>query len=336
MFYWPRPISFIVCCCIFASSVASRSASAEDGAKKDHEAAKKDKTAPEARKEFASDTTKEKAMFEAFSADFAKFFSCQKSDSDWYLKRFFEQLKFTLAKHPEIRSISLKPEDIEAMMKKHLKASNPTSDKYLKKISEFSVDVSQELIEARTRQPAPNFDDRLGGARGLLSTLGQTEFRKKWDGTLFTKDMPPTSLRTRLCKTPIKAIDREKANRITVAKAGYPLNSEPTPAPQAAPAYPKQTLDNVDWGKVPKAIPVAEEKPTAPVATPTAKAPKPVAAPKPVDQVPTARPGPVSKNFIQGRIKALDKAIQQANSTQVKAELLLQRKKLQEDLGKAK
>jgi hypothetical protein len=61
-----------------------------------------------------------------------------------------------------------------------------------------------------------------------------------------------------------------------------------------------------------------------------------VAAPKPVDQVPTARPGPVSKNFIQGRIKALDKAIQQANSTQVKAELLLQRKKLQEDLGKAK
>jgi hypothetical protein len=359
MSFSPRPISFLVCFSLFASSVGSLSVSAEDATKKDHEAAKQDTKEREARKEVASDVAKEKAMFEAFSADFAKFFSCQRSDSDWYLKRFFEQLKFTLAKHPEIRSITQKPEDIEAMMKQHLKSTNPTADKYLKKISEFSVDVSQKLIEARTRQPAPNFDDRLGGARGLLATLGQTEHRKKWDGTLFTKDLPSTSLRTRLCKSPIKALDREKANRITVAKTGYPLE---------ATAPPREVPDNVDWDKVPKAIPVKEDEPAAPSPTPAqaktpkdevaapkpapkpeskpvviAKpeaAPKPEPTPKPVTEAkakaPAPSPGTVSKKFIQSRIKELDKAIHQANTKKLEAELRLQRKKLQEDLRKAK
>ena len=64
----------------------------------------------------------------------------------------------------------------------------------------------------------------------------------------------------------------------------------------------------------PKAKPVAEPKPVV-VAKPEAKpveAPKPVTVAKPVAAPQAPSPGTVSKKFIQGRIKALDKAIQQA------------------------
>ncbi|MEO5669002.1 MAG: hypothetical protein ABIR96_13155 [Bdellovibrionota bacterium] len=294
-----------------------------------------------------NDATKEKLMFEAFSEDFGKFFACQAKDSDWYSKWFFEKLKFTIAKNPEIRSITLKPEEIAEMMKKQLKTSNATSDKYLASVAEFSVEISKQLVEARSKNPAPKWDDRLGGGRGLLSTLGHSESLKKWT-SLFTKAMPASSLRTRLCKTPLKAGAREKADKVSLVKAGYLLSDKKPVEPTTLAKVEAKKQAPLAEPEVRKAIPLsAEEKAALRAArVPVAKT---GAAPAVVTRAVAASEAPVkavvatskatapsvSKVFLKKRISNMVEELNRAenkNNVKVADELRLQLKKLREDL----
>jgi len=244
-----KPISSLTCILVVATVLASSTAHAKMNfpffnKKNKHGAEPEQRQTPsETRAARATNKAAEEAIFETFASDLARFYSCQAEDTEWYLKRFFEQLKFSIATNPEIREITLKPSQITSMMKKHLKSNNPTSTKYLNELSEFSVEISEHLIEARAIKPTPDWNDRLGGGRGLLATTGLDSARKKWD-TLFTKSLPSPLLRLRLCKEPLNAADRAAANEISVAKSTAHQSAEiakPVPSVKVGPARPSQS-----------------------------------------------------------------------------------------------
>lgn len=236
-----------------------------------------------------TDRDKEKEIFGNFSRDYASFYSCQAKDTEWYFRRFFEQMKNNLAASPDVRRISLKSKDLKKAMLANVKSPNPSVEQNFDAVADFGIEVSKALIEARTLKPTPDFDLALGGANGLLAKIKRPDLLKIWNSSLLTNG-PSPALRQRHCKTPVTARDRERAQSdhgVIVRKAipvdRYTVSTDPTPAPLPQPV-PVASEDAGD------ADLIQVEAPPAPVASaPPVVAPPVVVAPAPAPSSPVVR-----------------------------------------------